>query len=100
MLAALAADQVGLAAAGYGRIRLRGLSPEAAFRAHRAIGDAVVVIILVVSGMCVGYLGLEAEEFEAHVAVALALLCLFASKSQWSGGGGACRFCYPFWAEC
>lgn len=80
VLATLAVYQVGLMAVGYGRLRLPGLSPGAASTAHRAIGDAIVVITLAVSALCLAYFGLEAEAFEAHVPVALTLLGVFAFK--------------------
>lgn len=79
-LAAVALYQALLMAVGYGRLRLPFLKPAPAAGAHRALGDAIVVVALVVSFMCVGYFGFEAEEADAHVPIALTLLAVLALK--------------------
>jgi hypothetical protein len=80
VLAAAAVYQVGLMAVGYGKLRLPFLQPMAASKAHRALGDAIVVVVLVVSLMCLSIFGFDAEESEAHVPVALALLAVLTFK--------------------
>jgi len=79
-LAVTAAYQVTLMAVGYGKLKLPFLAPAPASSAHRAIGDAAMVVTLIVSAMCIGYFGFEAEEADAHVPIALALLAVFAFK--------------------
>ena len=79
-LAAAALYQASLMAVGYGVVRLPFLRPAPASKTHRALGDAVVAVTLVVAAMCVGYFGFEAEESDAHVPVALALIGVLAFK--------------------
>ena len=79
-LAAAAVYQASLMAVGYGKLRLPFLQPGPASRAHRAFGDAIVVVTLVVSVICLSVFGLEAEESDAHAPVALALLAVLAFK--------------------
>ncbi len=52
---ALAAYQLVLIAVGYGKVRPSFLAPRAASAAHRASGDAIVVVLVCVAVMCVGY---------------------------------------------
>jgi Family of unknown function (DUF6529) len=49
---ALAGYQLFLIAVGYGKLRLPFLSPRPAARTHRAAGDSIVVVLLVVGAMC------------------------------------------------
>ncbi len=56
---ALAAYQVLLMAVGYGKLKLPFLQSKAASFAHRSIGDAIVVVTLVVAFMCISYFGYE-----------------------------------------
>jgi len=80
---ALAAYQVVLMAVGYGKLRPRFLGAKAASFAHRAIGDAIVVVAVTVALMCVGYFGFEAEEgtrTTIHIIAAIALLAALAVK--------------------
>ena len=79
-LAAAALYQASLMAVGYGVVKLPFLAARPASKAHRAFGDAIVVVTLVVAAMCVGYFGFEAEEADAHVPVALALIGVLAFK--------------------
>jgi hypothetical protein len=79
IVAALAIYQVGLIAVCYGKLRLRFLDGRAASFAHRAIGDALVVIIIVVAVMCVSYLELD-DEAVLHVVAAGLLLVVLALK--------------------
>jgi hypothetical protein len=76
---ALACYQLVLIAVGYGRVRLSFLNPRPASRAHRASGDAIVVIVGVVALMCVSYFGFEDDE-TLHVVSGTALLAVLALK--------------------
>ena len=78
VVAALAVYQVTLMAVGYGKLRLPFLAPRPASAAHRAIGDTVVVVTLVVAVMCVSYF--EAQDNSVHIAVAIALLAALSLK--------------------
>ena len=79
VVALLAAWQVALMAVGYGKLRLPFLRPLPASRAHRAIGDSIVVVTLVVAFMCIVYFGFE-DDAALHIAFASALLGLLALK--------------------
>jgi len=76
----LAVYQVTLMAVGYGRLRLPFLRPGPASAAHRAIGDAIVVITIVVATMCVAYFGFAEDGGSAHIVVATSLLVVLAFK--------------------
>ena len=52
---ALAGYQVFLMAVGYGKLRLPLLGSRPASFAHRAVGDTIVVITLLVAYMCLSY---------------------------------------------
>ena len=56
---ALACYQLVLIAVGYGKVRPSFLRSRPATRAHRAAGDAIVVIVALVALMCVSYFGFE-----------------------------------------
>ncbi len=76
---ALALYQLVLIAVGYGKLRPRFLAPGPASKAHRASGDAIVVLLVVVAAMCAGYFGFE-DGATAHIAAATALLAVLAAK--------------------
>lgn len=59
IVTALAIYQVVLMAVGYGKLKLPFLNPNPASRAHRAIGDSVVSITLLIGLMCLAYFGIE-----------------------------------------
>ncbi len=59
IVAALAFYQVFLMAVGYGKLKLPFLHPRPASRSHRAIGDTVVTITLLIGLMCLAYFGIE-----------------------------------------
>lgn len=59
IVTALAVYQVVLMAVGYGKLKLPFLNPSPASRAHRAIGDSVVTITLLIGLMCLAYFGIE-----------------------------------------
>jgi hypothetical protein len=54
---ALACYQLFLIAVGYGRVRPSFLAARPASLAHRAVGDALVVMVVVVALMCLSYFG-------------------------------------------
>jgi hypothetical protein len=78
VILALAAYQLLLAATAYGWIRLPFLAASPASWTHRASGDAIVVLTVVVAVMCVGYYGWD--EGGTHSFVAIALLAVIALK--------------------
>lgn len=80
VVASLAVYQALLMVVGYGKLRVSFLRPAPASFSHRAIGDAVVVVTLVTTLLCIGYFGLEAEEHDSHPIVAALLLCVLAFK--------------------
>jgi hypothetical protein len=75
---ALAAYQVTLAAVAYGWIRLPFLAAASASWTHRASGDAILVLTVIIATMCIGYSGVE--EGGAHAVAAIVLLGGFATK--------------------
>jgi hypothetical protein len=77
VIAALAVYQLVLIAVGYGKLRPRFLDARPAARAHRAVGDAIVVMTVVVAVMCVSLFGFDDDgglHMVAGVALAVALL--------------------------
>ena len=56
---ALAVYQVFLMAVTYGKVKLPFLGPKAASLTHRASGDTIVVVTLIVGFMCLAYFGIE-----------------------------------------
>jgi hypothetical protein len=79
VVALLAAYQVGLMAVGYGKLRLPFLGPAAASKAHRAIGDSIVAVTVVVAILCIGYFGFE-DDSAVHILLAGALLAVLGFK--------------------
>jgi uncharacterized membrane protein YobD (UPF0266 family) len=79
IVAALAFYQVAMMAVGYGKVRLSFLSAASASTAHRAAGDAIVAVTIVVAIMCVSYFELE-DDYMLHVVSAIALLSVLALK--------------------
>ena len=59
VLAALAVYQLALIAVGYGRLRLVFLGWGPATRAHRILGDVVVILVVVVSVACLAVFGFD-----------------------------------------
>jgi len=76
---ALAVYQLVLITVGYGVTRPPFLSSRAASFAHRAVGDAIAVLLVVVAIMCLSYFGLE-DDAGVHVGAASALLVVLALK--------------------
>ncbi len=59
VVAAPAIYQVLLMAVGYGKLRLPFLAARPASSTHRAVGDTIVVITLLIAFMCISYFGFE-----------------------------------------
>lgn len=76
---ALGVYQLVLIAVGYGKVRPPFLAPRAASFAHRASGDVIAVLLVVVAVMCISYFGLE-DEATLHVVSGIALLAVLALK--------------------
>jgi hypothetical protein len=76
---ALAVYQLLLAAVAYGWLRLPFLAAGPATWTHRASGDAIVVLTVLVAVMCVGYYGFD-DDGGTHAIVAIALLGALAVK--------------------
>ena len=76
---ALACYQLVLIAVGYGKVRPSFLGARPAALAHRAVGDAIVVMVVVVALMCLSYFGFG-EDRTLHVVAATALLVVLALK--------------------
>ena len=66
-------------AVGYGRVRPPFLASRAASLAHRAVGDVIAALLVVVAVMCLSYFGIE-DDAGAHVVAASALLAVLALK--------------------
>ena len=74
---ALAGYQLVMAAVGYGKLRLGRLESGVAFRAHRAVGDTVALLMLITGVMCVSVYGVEEP---GHAVPASLLLGVLAFK--------------------
>jgi hypothetical protein len=88
--AALAVYQLVLIAVGYGKIRTPVLAPRAAAWTHRASGDAIVVLIVLVGLACVSYYGFDDDEtvhVVAGTALAVVLVLKIAVIRWWHGLG-------------
>jgi hypothetical protein len=68
-----------LISVGYGTLRLPFLASRPASAAHRAVGDTIVVVLVVVALMCVSYFGIE-DDAALHAVAAIALLSVLALK--------------------
>jgi Family of unknown function (DUF6529) len=76
---ALAVYQLVLIGVAYAKLRPRFLGAGPAARTHRASGDAIVVLLVVVAVMCLGYFGIE-DDGALHAATGAALLAVLAVK--------------------
>jgi hypothetical protein len=98
---ALAVYQLVLIAVGYGKLRPRFLGPPAASFTHRASGDVILVLIVVVALACLAHFGLG-DDGAVHAVTGAALLAMLALKVAvirwWHGLGrflpilGTCAF--------
>jgi hypothetical protein len=73
---ALAVYQLVLAAIGYRKLRIIEATP--AFMAHRASGDTIAALLVVVAVLCLSYFGLEDGAF--HAVTGFLLLVVLAVK--------------------
>jgi hypothetical protein len=86
---ALAVYQLVLISVGYGKLRPSFLGPGPAAKAHRASGDAIAVLLVVVAAMCLSYFGLEEGAFHAVTgALLLAVLGLKIVVLRWWTAAG------------
>lgn len=76
---ALAVYQLALISVGYGKVRPPFLAAWPATQTHRAVGDTIAVLLVVVAVMCVGYFGVEGDA-TLHAAAATALLTMLGLK--------------------
>lgn len=79
VVAALALYQVFLMSVGYGKVRLPFLEPSAASTTHRAVGDTIVAVTIIVGVMCLGYFGME-DDAMLHVVLGWLLAAAIALK--------------------
>jgi hypothetical protein len=78
VIVALAVYQLLLAAVSYGRLRPRVLQPGPATWAHRASGDAILVLAVLVAIACISFYGWE--EGGAHAVFGCLVLAALALK--------------------
>jgi hypothetical protein len=83
---ALALYQALLAAIAYGRVRLPFLESAPASWAHRASGDAIVVLAVLVAAACISFYGFD--DAGAHSVLGCALLGVLALKVVTVRAGG------------
>jgi hypothetical protein len=76
---ALACYQLVLIEVGYRKVRPAFLESSVASKAHRAVGDAILVMVVVVAIMCLSYFELE-DDTTLHAVAATALLAVLALK--------------------
>ncbi len=87
---ALAIYQLILATVGYGKLRPRFLGSGPAFLTHRASGDVIVVLLLVVGAMCLAT-GEDEDDAAFHAVTGWVLLGVVTLKvivvRWWHGAG-------------
>lgn len=76
---ALAVFQLVLIAVGYGKLRPRFLGPAPAAATHRAAGDTIALLLLIVGVMCLSVYGFE-DDATVHIVAGSALLAVLALK--------------------
>lgn len=74
---ALAGYQLVMAAIGYGKLRLGRLEGGVAFKAHRAVGDSIALLMLITGVMCLSVYGFEEP---GHAVAGSLLLAVLAFK--------------------
>jgi Family of unknown function (DUF6529) len=77
--AALAVYQLVLIAVGYGKLRPRFLASPAASFTHRASGDVILVLVVVVALACLTHFGFE-DDGGLHAVTGALLLVVLALK--------------------
>ncbi|HWT90987.1 MAG TPA: DUF6529 family protein [Solirubrobacterales bacterium] len=78
VIVALAVYQLVLAAVSYGKLRPRFLESGPATWAHRASGDTILVLAVLVALACIGFYGFE--EGGAHAVFGCLVLAVLAAK--------------------
>lgn len=94
VVTALALYQVFLMAVGYGKLRLPFLASRPASATHRAVGDAVVVVTLLIALFCLAVFGFDDGDDDrrfgaAHQVTGAALIGVLGFKIavlRWWGG--------------
>jgi hypothetical protein len=92
---ALAVYQVLLAAVAYGWLRLPFLEAGPASWTHRASGDAIVVLTVLVAVACISAYGFD-DDAGAHPVLGTVLLAAIALKAVAVRAGGALSRLLPF----
>jgi hypothetical protein len=77
--AALAVYQLVLIAVGYGKLRPRFLAAPAASLTHRASGDVILVLVVVVALACMAHFGVD-DDGGLHAVTGALLLVVLALK--------------------
>ena len=94
---ALAAYQVVLAAVGFRWVRPKVPEAQPAFRAHRASGDAVLLLLVIVGAMCLAVAGEDhgSDDAAFHAVTGGLLFVVLALKvvviRWWHAAGRSCR---------
>jgi fumarate reductase subunit D len=92
--AALGVYQLVLIAIAYGKLRPRAVGAPVASFTHRASGDAILVVLVVVALFCLARFGLE-DDGAAHAISGAALMVVLGLSSRCCAGGtawaGSCR---------
>ena len=86
---ALAAYQLILAAIGYRKLRVIDAKP--AFFTHRASGDVIAVLVVIVALMCISVFGFE-DDYMLHITAACLALIVLAIKVAVVRSGVGGRF--------
>ena len=76
---ALGVYQLFLIAVGYGRLRLAFLAARPASRTHRAVGDTILVVLVVVGVMCAAVYGFD-DDGLAHGIAGVVLFAVLGAK--------------------
>ena len=76
---ALGVYQLFLIAVGYGRLRLAFLAARPASRTHRAVGDTILVVLIVVGVMCAAVYGFD-DDGIAHGIAGVVLFAVLGAK--------------------
>ena len=76
---ALGVYQLAVIAVGYGKLKLPFLAAPPAFKAHRAVGDTIALLLLITGLMCVSVYGFE-DDKATHAIAGTALLAVLALK--------------------
>lgn len=79
IVVALAIYQIALIAVGYGKLKLPFLAWGPATLAHRALGDGILLITVLVAVACLGVFGFE-DEYLLHGVAGAALLGVLGFK--------------------